>query len=183
MKPTDTTRLLLTAIAACVVLAAPTVGYTEETLRVTSWGGAFQDAQRKVFFEPFEKATGIKIIEDTWQGKIGKIRAMVESNNITSDIFDANPADVITACDEGIAEQIDMSFLDDPDDFHEGALTECGVSTDIWVPPIWQTPPETLPEHVIWAAGETDCASLRYAGYEAFTGTKGEESTPTAPPP
>ena len=28
-------------------------------LTVVSWGGAYQDAQKKVYFEPFKKATGV----------------------------------------------------------------------------------------------------------------------------
>src|SRR6266851_1665838 len=28
-------------------------------LAVVSWGGAYQDAQKKVYFEPFKKATGV----------------------------------------------------------------------------------------------------------------------------
>jgi putative spermidine/putrescine transport system substrate-binding protein len=117
----------------------------QQTLRITSWGGSFQDAQRKAFFKPFEEATGIKIIEDTWQGNIGQIRAMVESKNPSSDLFDANPNDVITACDEGIAEPIDKSFIKDPSDFSEGALTDCGIGTDIWAH-VWAWDGDRLPK-------------------------------------
>lgn len=116
----------------------------QETLRITSWGGAFQDAQRKVFFEPFEKETGIKIIEDNWQGQVGQIRAMVDSNNITSDLFDANPQDVITACDEGIAEPISEGLIKNPDDFVEGALTPCGVGYYIWAH-VWAWDGDRIP--------------------------------------
>ena len=42
-------------------------------LTVTSWGGSYQDAQRKVFFEPFTQATGIKLVEDSWDGGIGAV--------------------------------------------------------------------------------------------------------------
>ena len=111
--------LNLAVSLSLVSVSASEAQTRDRALRITSWGGAFQDAQREAFFKPFEAATGVKIIEDTWQGKIGQIRAMVESKNITSDVFDANPNDVITACDEGIAEPIDKSFIKDPDDFYE----------------------------------------------------------------
>jgi putative spermidine/putrescine transport system substrate-binding protein len=32
-------------------------------VQVCSYGGAFQDAQRKAYFEPFERLSGIKVIE------------------------------------------------------------------------------------------------------------------------
>ena len=50
-------------------------------LTVVSWGGAYQDAQRKIYFEPFKKATGIKLVEDSWNGGIGTLRAKVEGGN------------------------------------------------------------------------------------------------------
>lgn len=39
---------------------------------ITSFGGTFQEAQRKAFFEPFEKATGIKIREVNYSGEYSK---------------------------------------------------------------------------------------------------------------
>ncbi len=35
------------------------------SLVITSWGGSYQDAQRKAYYKPFEKEFGIKIIEDS----------------------------------------------------------------------------------------------------------------------
>jgi putative spermidine/putrescine transport system substrate-binding protein len=52
---------------------------------VVSWGGAYQDAQRKTLFQPFEEATGIKVI-DTSQPDAAKIKAMVDSNNVEWDV-------------------------------------------------------------------------------------------------
>ncbi|MGH0241658.1 extracellular solute-binding protein [Sinorhizobium meliloti] len=120
------------ALALALSCATIANAQQQQTLRITSWGGAFQEAQQRIFFKPFEQETGIKIVEDTWQGNIGQVRAMVESKKITSDLFDGNPNDVITACDEGIAEPLDKSFIKDPNDFFEGAITECGLGTDIW---------------------------------------------------
>ena len=33
-------------------------------LAVVSWGGAYQDAQKKVYFEPFKKASGVAMNEE-----------------------------------------------------------------------------------------------------------------------
>ena len=36
-------------------------------VRVCSYGGAFQDAQRKAYFEPFEHLSGIKVVAPGWR--------------------------------------------------------------------------------------------------------------------
>lgn len=101
-------------------------------LRVSAFGGAYSDHVRKALIEPFEKETGIKVIEDTWDLKLSKIRAMVEAKNITSDVFVGDPWDAISGCDEGILEPIDPKFLGDLNDFPPHAIVTCGVSTHIW---------------------------------------------------
>jgi putative spermidine/putrescine transport system substrate-binding protein len=54
-------------------------------VRVCSYGGAFQDAQRKAYFEPFERLSGIKVIESQGPDPV-KIKAMVDTKNIEYDI-------------------------------------------------------------------------------------------------
>ena len=61
--------------ALLALAAGPALG---ADLTVTSFGGAYQDAQRKVYFEPFKQATGIDLVEDVWNGGVGTIRAKVE---------------------------------------------------------------------------------------------------------
>ena len=51
-------------------------------LVVVSWGGSYQEAQRKAFFEPFAKQFGINVIEDSPAGA-SKIIAMVKSGTVT----------------------------------------------------------------------------------------------------
>jgi hypothetical protein len=66
----------LTAAGGAFALAAGAAAAAD--LTVVSWGGAYQDAQREVYFEPFKQATGIDLIEDSWNGGVGAIRAKVE---------------------------------------------------------------------------------------------------------
>jgi putative spermidine/putrescine transport system substrate-binding protein len=47
-------------------------------VRVRSYGGAFQDAQRKAYFEPFERLSGIKVIEAQGPDP-AKVKAMVDT--------------------------------------------------------------------------------------------------------
>ncbi|ACZ40028.1 extracellular solute-binding protein family 1 [Sphaerobacter thermophilus DSM 20745] len=59
----------------------------QKELVIASWGGAYQEAQRKAFFDPFTKETGIKIIE-AGPTDNAKIAAMVESGNVEWDLVD-----------------------------------------------------------------------------------------------
>ena len=64
---------------------------------------------------------------------------MVESGNVTVDVASVEYADAIRLCDEGVLEPIDVAALPAgsdgvpaAEDFLAGAITDCGVSTDIW---------------------------------------------------
>ena len=126
----------LTALCASLALLASTLGTTasaqERELRIVSWGGSFQAAQRKVYFEPFTKETGIKIKEDEWaKSNMAVVEAMVKSGKITWDIIDQGGMDIIAACDAGIVEPLDIEALGGKDRFLPGAVYECGIHTTI----------------------------------------------------
>lgn len=123
---------LLLSITLLSLLSLPFSAAAQSTLRVVSWGGAYQEAQTKAFFEPFEKQSGVKIVQDSWTGKLGNVRAMVQSGNINVDLYDANPQDVIAGCDEGLFEKFDTKFLGTPAEFSSHALTDCGVASVMW---------------------------------------------------
>src|ERR1700679_630916 len=72
--------------------------HAQQTLRIMSFGGSFQDAQRAAQFQPFEHATGIKIVDSTWFADLGKIRAMVEAGNVTADLVLGDVAHAIAGC-------------------------------------------------------------------------------------
>jgi len=122
-------------IAAAVgVLVATAVGsaYAADKMTVVSWGGDFQKAEDQAFFTPFAKATGVQVNQETWEGELAKIRAMVEAKNVSWDVVVADFGHAITGCDEGFLEKIDKSRLGDLNDFVPGALHDCGVSTDVF---------------------------------------------------
>ena len=74
--------------AFCIFAAFRTPSLAADSVTVVSWGGAYQDSVRKAFFEPFMKETGGKIVEEEFNGEIAKIRAMVESGNVTWDVVE-----------------------------------------------------------------------------------------------
>ena len=81
-------------------------------VRVQSYGGAFQDAQREAYFKPFEQLCGIKVIESEGPD-ISKIKAMVDTGNVEQDVVELDRADVILLEKQGdYWEPIDYSIFD-----------------------------------------------------------------------
>ena len=81
-------------------------------VRVVSYGGAFQDAQRKAYFEPFQQLSGIKVI-DSEGPDTAKVKAMVDTKNVEWDIGEFDRGDVINLAKKGdYWEPIDYSLVD-----------------------------------------------------------------------
>jgi putative spermidine/putrescine transport system substrate-binding protein len=81
-------------------------------VRVCSYGGAFQEAQRKAYFEPFERLSGIKVIESQGPDPV-KVKAMVDTKNIEYDVGEFDRASVINLQKKGdYWEEIDYSLVD-----------------------------------------------------------------------
>lgn len=78
------------ALGATAVLGrAPLIRAANRRLVVVSWGGGYQEAQRKAWFKPFEKETGVEVIEAS-PTNYGKIKAMVSSHNTQWDVVDVD---------------------------------------------------------------------------------------------
>ena len=113
-------------------------------LTVVSWGGAYTASQQKAYHDPYMAANpDVKIINDDSAAEgLAKLRAQVESGNVTWDLVDMVASDAITACDEGLIEEIDPDSMlaAAPDgtpaskDFFAGTLTPGG--TNCFVPQI-----------------------------------------------
>src|SRR5258708_39498276 len=70
-------------------------------LAVVSWGGAYQDAQKKVYFEPFKKATGVPMNDESWDGGIGVLRAKVQGGAATWEVVRVESEEVAGGGEEG----------------------------------------------------------------------------------
>lgn len=121
------TLLLSAALLAGTALMATAPARAADELTITSWGGAYQESQRKAFFEPFVK-DGNKVTEEEYNGEIAKIRAMVEAKNITWDVVDIDTQTALAACAEGILETIDWGKLGlDRSKFIGADIQDCAV--------------------------------------------------------
>jgi putative spermidine/putrescine transport system substrate-binding protein len=105
----------------------------QEKLTVVSWGGAYQESQRKAFMEPYAKDTGTQITEEEYNGEVAKIRAMVETNSVTWGVMDVDTPTAIQGCAEGILETIDWGKLGlDRSKFVGADLMECAVPNIVY---------------------------------------------------
>ncbi|MGY4362894.1 putative spermidine/putrescine transport system substrate-binding protein [Bradyrhizobium sp. i1.3.6] len=115
-----------------VMLAPVKPALAADQVTITSYGGALQMSNRKAYFEPFAKATGIKVTEDEFNGEIAKVRAMVESKTVSWDVVDIAGSAAAQMCSDGIIETIDWNKLGlDRARFINGDTHECGVPSFI----------------------------------------------------
>ncbi len=113
------------------VLAAPAA--QAEKLTVTAFGGALQDAQRAAYFEPFAKSSGIEVVEDTYDGGISKIKAMVETNSVIWDVVQMDENEMVLACEEGLLEDASATTLGIAEHLMpQASAQDCGVGFFVW---------------------------------------------------
>lgn len=99
---------LVTAIGAIFLGAA--AASEPGKLVVASYGGSFQEAQTKAFFEPYTKATGAKLTATTGAAH-AKIKAMVASGDVTWDVTTADSASLENEVKDGLLEPIDYTVV------------------------------------------------------------------------
>ena len=137
-------KRVLSAVAMAVAFALASGTAQAQNLNISSWGGAYTASQQKAYHDPYMTANpGVKIVNhDLGSGGLAKLRAEVESGKVTLDLIDMTADAAITACDEGLAEQIDPDtwLAPAPDgtpaskDFFAGTLTIGG--TNCFIPQI-----------------------------------------------
>ena len=100
-----------------------------KSIVLVSWGGSFQESQRKALFEPFEKEFGIKVIEDSPSDQ-AKIISMVKTKNVTWDCVDLGSYYPDNLGRKGFLEPIDYTIVDKTDllpkfagEYHVGTIT------------------------------------------------------------
>ena len=97
------------SLIACASLAACLVtlpSFAQQQLTVVNFGGANANAQKKAFYEPYEKQ-GTKIVAVEYNGEQAKVKAMVETKKVTWDVVEVESPDAARGCDEGLYEKLD----------------------------------------------------------------------------
>lgn len=114
---TQMTRMFaMPALAQDVVLpeitAVPEALKGTGSVRFCSYGGSFQEAQRKAYLEPFTRLTGIEVIESEGPDT-AKIKAMVDTGNYEYDICENEAGSVLNLQSKGdYFEELDYSLFD-----------------------------------------------------------------------
>ena len=112
--------------ASLLALAAGTAT-AQETLTFTSYGGAWQEAQRKAYLDPVEEKLGIKIMEDTLTG-IAEVRAQVRTGAVNWNIVDLGLTSCAAAQEEGLLEPLDYDVIS-TEGFDEAAYDDAWIGT------------------------------------------------------
>lgn len=99
-------------------------------VRIANFGGAMQEAEQKAFFEPFEKATGIKVrVFPTADG--AKVKAMVDTGNVEWDVVEISPRWIMRLLKGGdYFEKIDYSLVDDG--VSKEYRSDYGLGMNVW---------------------------------------------------
>ncbi|KAJ16512.1 spermidine/putrescine ABC transporter substrate-binding protein [Pseudomonas aeruginosa M10] len=101
-------------------------------LTVVSFGGANKSAQIKAFYEPYQKATGNRIVAGEYNGEMAKVKAMVDTNSVSWDLVEVESPELSRGCDEGLFEELDPAQFGKTEDFVPGAIQPCGVGFFVW---------------------------------------------------
>lgn len=124
MKSTSAVLAMLASI-----LMAPTLLHAEVTITVTSYGGGYQEAQKKAYFDPFMAAQqDIGIREDSPSSN-AKLMAMVEAGNVDWDVVLTDDSFGLEGDGQWL-EPIDYSIVN-RDKFIDGAAETYRVAADI----------------------------------------------------
>lgn len=98
--------VMVAMISGGCMLSATAIA--DDSLTIVSWGGSYEESQRKAYHDPFTEMTGTEItqVSKSSNGPAG-IRAQVESGNVDWDIVDVIPGAAMRMCDQGLVERID----------------------------------------------------------------------------
>jgi putative spermidine/putrescine transport system substrate-binding protein len=77
---------------------------------VCTWGGSYAEAQKKAFFEPFEKESGIRV-RIVGVPDLAKIHAMVSNKAVEWDLVDAEGQMMLRLAAQDMLERVDYSIV------------------------------------------------------------------------
>lgn len=122
-------------LTALVMLPGFANSQEQSELTVTSWGGAYEQAQLDALIEPFRHKTGIEVNLQKYLGGIAPLRKRNSNGQPLFDVVDLIESDARFACEEGLLIDFDYAMVSPaldgtpaPDDFLDDALLDCGIA-------------------------------------------------------
>lgn len=141
-----------------------------ETLVITSWGGEYQEAQNRAFFEPFARLTGATVELD--ETDIGELRSQVDSGEVSWGVCDVLTEDVLPLANLGAIAPIDYGAID-TDQILSIAMLEHGLASSFH-----STILAYRTDH--WDHGLVPAGWLDFWDFETFPGARGLHRDPQA---
>ncbi|MGG5820119.1 ABC transporter substrate-binding protein [Falsiroseomonas sp. HW251] len=117
---------------AAAALAPKGADAQARDLTVVSWGGAYQDAQREVYFRPFMAQSGQRLLEETWDGGVGVLRAKIQSGANTWDVVQVESEELLIGTEEGLFERLDWNAIGGRDAYIPQAVSDFGVGAILY---------------------------------------------------
>jgi putative spermidine/putrescine transport system substrate-binding protein len=125
-------RTISTIGAAGMALSLVAGAASARDLTVVSWGGNYQDAQKKIYFEPYAQKLGKPVLDESWDGGIGVIAAKVKAGEPNWDVVQVETEELELGCTDGFYEKIDWDKLGGKDKFLTAGAHDCGVGAIVW---------------------------------------------------
>jgi putative spermidine/putrescine transport system substrate-binding protein len=117
------------AIAAALLVALPAAAQRE--LTVVGFGGGFQDAARKTLFEGFTRSTGVALRDDTYNGEMARIYAMVRNRDVAWDVVMVEAPELVRGCEDGVFAKLDWPSMH-RERFIPAGIADCGAGAVAW---------------------------------------------------
>lgn len=133
LNPMRRRELLQAAGGLALAGAAPLALAQDKKIVVSDPGGPYTAAYRRAFYDPFEKATGIKVINVAREAQpVAQISAIVKSKNYIWDVTTLTlSADIPYLESQNLLEPIGLKAADFPDVMPE-AITANWLGVDIY---------------------------------------------------
>lgn len=103
------------AVVLCtglILTAAACTREEERDLVVVSFGGAYQDAQRKAYFLPYSEEVGARVVEGEYDGDYALLKSRARSRTPTWDVVSVESAVCARGTQEGIYAKLPEGIYD-----------------------------------------------------------------------
>jgi putative spermidine/putrescine transport system substrate-binding protein len=94
-------------------------------LTIATWGGAYEQAQKRAIFTPYAASSGVSINVETYDGSLGAL----ENAGGRWDVVDLNSAEADAGCEKGLLEPISQFGSED---FIPAAIKPCAIGGAVW---------------------------------------------------
>jgi putative spermidine/putrescine transport system substrate-binding protein len=105
-------RTVLVGMVSAAALAGlrPVFGASKDVV-VVNWGGLAVDGFKKAWTEPLSKQDDLSLVIDSSGPSAGKIKAMVQANNVVWDVCDGSVGSSFELGKAGLLEEIDYGIV------------------------------------------------------------------------